>query len=155
MNEAATDGHPLRCTQDGAMPIVLAQELEADPHTVCARYRTLSPVVARSTGGFVVLGAAEIDALLKDDRLCSTKTAAIRAKGITDGPLWEFYKLSMQVWDDPEHRKRRAPFTRTFALRLIEQTRPMIRALAHRLMTIGFRADRSTSLTASQNRSRR
>ena len=134
MNEAATDGHPLRCTQDGAMPIVLAEELEADPHTVCARYRTLSPVVARSTGGFVVLGAAEIDALLKDGRLCSTKTAAIRAKGITDGPLWEFYKLSMQVWDDPEHRKRRAPFTRTFALRLIEQTRPMIRALAHRLI---------------------
>ena len=97
MNEAAMDGHPLRCTQDGAMPIVLAEELEADPHTVCARYRTLSPVVARSTGGFVVLGAAEIDALLKDDRLCSTKTEAIRAKGITDGPLWEFYNLSMQV----------------------------------------------------------
>ena len=67
MNDAATDGHPLRCTQDGAMPIVLAEELEADPHTVCARYRTVSPVVARSTGGFVVLGAAEIDALLKDE----------------------------------------------------------------------------------------
>ena len=36
MNEAATDGHPLRCTQDGAMPIVLAEELEAT-HTQCAR----------------------------------------------------------------------------------------------------------------------
>ena len=58
----------------------------------------------------MVLGAAEIDALLKDDRLCSTKTAAIRAKGITDCPSREFYKLSMQVWDDPEHRKR-APTT--------------------------------------------
>ena len=133
MNEAATDGHPLRCAQDGAMPIVLAEELEADPHTVCARYRTLSPVAARSTGGFVVLGAAEIDALLKDDRVCSAKAETNRAKGITDGPLWEFYNLSMQV-DGPEHRKRRAPFTRTFALRLIEQTRPMIRALTHRLI---------------------
>jgi cytochrome P450 family 103 len=132
MNEVATDGHPLRCTQDGATPIVLAEELEADPHTVCARYRTLSPVVARSTGGFVVLGAAEIEALLKDDRVRSAKAETNRAKGITDGPLWEFYRLSMQV-DGPEHRKRRAPFTRTFALRLIEQTRPMIRALAHRL----------------------
>jgi cytochrome P450 len=132
MNEAATDGRPLRSTQDAAMPM-LAEELEADPHTVCARYRTLSPVVARSAGGFVVLGAAEIDALLRDDRVRSAKAETNRAKGITDGPLWEFYNLSMQV-DGPERRKRRAPFTRTFALRLIEQTRPMIRTLAHRLI---------------------
>src|SRR5262249_62416612 len=92
MNEAATDGHPLRCTQDGAMPIVLAEELEADPHTVCARYRTLSPVVARSTGGFVGLGAAGIDALLKDDRLLRTKTGTIPRKGITARPSWEVSK---------------------------------------------------------------
>ena len=94
----------------------------ADPHTVCARYRTLSPVVARITGG-LWSGAAEIEALLKDDRVRSTKRKPPR-EGLYPRPLVGVLQLSMHVWDGPEHQAGE-PFTRTFALRLIEQTRPM------------------------------
>ena len=54
----------------------------------------------------------------------------LAARGIHTGPLVDLWSNSMLFANGGEHRRRRAPMSRAFAFKLIEQMRPRIRAAA-------------------------
>ncbi|MDB5405542.1 MAG: cytochrome [Rhodospirillales bacterium] len=109
-------------------------ELEADPHSVFRRYRAITPFIAREGGGYIVLRAPAVEQLIKDPRVRQPETEFPEIRGITEGVLFEFFKYSMLTSNDPVHRLRRAPFTRSFAARLIADLRPRIRKIAEELV---------------------
>ncbi len=116
---------------DGSAPIVSLEDLAADPHGVFRFYRSRVPVIRRSDDTLVVLRAGDVRRLATDHRVRQTETDYVRARGVADGPLLRLFAEGMLTANGDVHRDRRAPFTRTFSLRLIADLRPMIRAVAH------------------------
>jgi cytochrome P450 family 103 len=110
------------------------EELEADPHGVFRRYRALTPFVAHEAGGYLVLRSGDVERLIKDPRTRQTETEYPEMRGITDGTLFDDFKYGMLTSNDAVHRRRRSPFTRTFAARLIAELRPRIRNIAEDLI---------------------
>jgi cytochrome P450 len=119
--------------QSGVVTLSVA-ELEADPHGVFRCYRPLTPFVGHEAGGYVVLRAQDVEALVRDPRTCATGTKYPELRGITDGPIFDDFKYAMLTANDEVHRRRRSPFTRTFAARVIADLRPRIRAVAEVLI---------------------
>jgi cytochrome P450 len=62
------------------------------------------------------------------------ETELVFSRGVSDGPLYDFFNNSMLLSNGPLHRRRRAPFSRVFALKLITEMRPRIRAVADELI---------------------
>jgi cytochrome P450 family 103 len=116
------------------VPSVSVEELEADSHGVFRRYRAKTPFIERQGIGFVVLRATDVERLLKDPRLGQPKTESLSRLGITEGALFDFFAFNMIGADAETHARLRAPFTRTFAARLIGAMRPVIRARAEALI---------------------
>ncbi|MGI3902118.1 MAG: cytochrome P450 [Janthinobacterium lividum] len=117
-----------------SVPLVSLENLAADPHGVFRYFRTRVPFIRRSDGMLVVLRASDVRQLSTDHRLRQTETDYIRSLGIQDGPLFRLFDEGMLTSNGDVHRHRRAPFTRTFSLRLIASLRPMIRAVAEEII---------------------
>lgn len=116
-------------------PIVVSlAELDRDPHGTFRRYRPLTPVITRDDGTYVVIRAADVEQLVTDPRTRQMETESLQARGIVQGSLFEFFRHSMLLSNAPLHRKRRAPLSRAFAVKLVSELRPRIRALAHELI---------------------
>jgi cytochrome P450 family 103 len=109
-------------------------ELDADPHGVFRRYRPVTPFVAHEAGGYVVMRSRDVEALTKDPRTRATETEFPEMRGITGGVIFDDFKHGMLTSNDEVHRRRRSPFTRTFAARLIAELRPRIRKTADELV---------------------
>jgi cytochrome P450 family 103 len=116
------------------IPSLTAAELEAAPHSVLRRYRAITPVVMHEKRGLLVLRAHDIDRLMRDPRLRQIETELALLQGITEGPLFEFYSDGMLTSNGAAHRRRRSPFSRTFAARLIAELRPQLRRSAENLI---------------------
>jgi len=125
---------------NAAIAAVTVAELEADPHGVLRRCRALAPFVAHEAGGYLVLRAAGVELLLHDPRARQSETEYPTMRGITDGPLFQGFEHGMVTANDAAHRRRRSPFTRLFAARLIAELRPRIRQSAAALID-GWIAD--------------
>jgi cytochrome P450 len=110
------------------------KELEADPHGVFRRYRAIMPFVAHEAGGYMVLRAHDVEQLARDPRARQTETEYPEIRGITEGVLFDSFKHGMLTSNDAVHRRRRSPFARTFAFRLIAELRPRIRKIAEELI---------------------
>lgn len=109
-------------------------ELEADPHGVFRAWRPRLPLVRHEIAGFVVLRARDVDRLMRDPRAQATETLSPRTRGISEGALFDIFAHGMLIANGPVHRRRRSPFTRTFAARMIEGLRPGILAAAEGLV---------------------
>lgn len=55
---------PIRIAGD--LPVLTAEQLDADPHGIFRQYRAIHPVVAHELGGYIVLRHADVDQLIKD-----------------------------------------------------------------------------------------
>jgi cytochrome P450 len=130
---------------DGSVATLSIAELEADPHGAFRRHRALTPFVAHESGGYLVLRAGDVERLARDPRLRQTETEYPEIRGIQDGTLFDLFKYGMLTSNDPVHRQRRSPFTRTFAARLISELRPRIRRMAEDLVD-GWHADGEVDL---------
>ncbi|WP_407521253.1 cytochrome P450 [Methylobacterium oryzisoli] len=108
-------------------------ELEADPHGLFRAWRPRLPFVAHETGSVLVLRAEDVERLGRDPRLKATETAYPVMRGIPEGPLFDIFAHGMFTANGTVHRRRRSPFTRTFATRLIAALRPHIRGTAEAL----------------------
>jgi len=126
----------LNARHENPPPIVTltVAELEADPHGVLRRHRAITPFVAHERGGYMVLRAADVEQLIKDPRTRQIETEYAKLRGFTEGALYENFEFSMLFSNDPAHRRRRSPFTRTFAAKMILEMRPHIRAIAEGLV---------------------
>jgi cytochrome P450 len=128
-----TDQAPHRAAA-ADLPILSVEELEADPHGVFRRYRSTHPVVAHEKGGYLVLRYADVERLTKDPRVCSTETVFPEMQAVTKGSLFDTFRYGMLTANGDVHRRRRSPFTRTFAARMISEMRPAIRHSAEELI---------------------
>jgi cytochrome P450 len=126
----------LEARRENPPPIVTltVAELEADPHGVLRHHRAITPFVAHERGGYMVLRAADVEQLIKDPRTRQIETEYAKLRGFTEGALYENFEFSMLFSNDPAHRRRRSPFTRTFAAKMILEMRPHIRAIAEGLV---------------------
>lgn len=116
------------------IPMLTVAELEADPHGVFRAWRPRLPLVGHEVAGFLVLRARDVDLLMRDPRVQATETLYPEARGIPEGPLFDIFAHGMLNANGAVHRRRRSPFTRTFAARMIEGLRPRIRAAAESLV---------------------
>ncbi|MGI3903127.1 MAG: cytochrome P450 [Janthinobacterium lividum] len=119
---------------DVSAPLVSLEDLAADPHGVYRYFRQRVPFIRRSDDMLVVLRAGDVRQLSTDHRVRQTETEFIRSLGVEDGPLFRVFEEGMLTSNGDVHRNRRAPFTRTFSLRLIASLRPMIRAVAEEII---------------------
>jgi cytochrome P450 family 103 len=136
MERQADAGSADLITDDAHVPVptLSIDELEADPHGVFSRYRSQVPFVAHEAGGYLVLRFADVEQLSRDPRLRATETEYPQMRGFTEGAVFDAFKYGMLASNGEVHRKRRSPFTRTFAARLIADLRPVIRNTAEDLI---------------------
>jgi cytochrome P450 len=113
---------------------IATEELEQRAHAVYRHHRPLAPLVRREDGVYIVLRASDVERLATDPRTRQLQTELAVARGVVDGALFDFFNNSMLLSNSPLHRKRRAPFARAFAVKLIDELRPRIRATANELI---------------------
>jgi cytochrome P450 len=109
-------------------------ELDTDPHGIFRKCRPFTPVLKRAEGGYIAIRARDVEQLVTDPRTRQMETESVQARGVREGALFNFFRLSMLFTNGPEHRRRRAPVARAFAWQLIAALRPRIRAAAHELI---------------------
>lgn len=115
-------------------PTLSIAELDADPHGVFRRYRPITPLLERANAGYIAIRAADMEPLAFDPRTRQIETEQLAVRGIHSGPLVELWSNSMLFSNGGEHRRRRAPMSRAFAFKLIEEMRPKIRAAAVQIL---------------------
>lgn len=116
-------------------PVTIAvEELEQHAHAVFRHHRPLAPLLEREDGVYIALRAHDVERLATDPRTRQLETELVVSRGVADGALFDFFNNSMLLSNGPLHRKRRAPFARAFAVKLIDELRPRIRASANELI---------------------
>jgi cytochrome P450 len=114
-------------------PVVDPEEFRPDPHAGYARYRPETAIIDLGGGLPVVIRHADCAAMMTDPRTRQAQTEVLEQRGIRSGALFRFYANSVLLSNRPDHGRRRAPLTRTFAAKLIEAWRPRIRDLVTEL----------------------
>jgi len=90
--------------------------------------------LARTPFGFAVLRYDEISAILKDPRLHQGSAAILALRGVTDGPLVDWWKGTILNIDGAEHTRLRRLVAKAFTPPAVERLRPFFRATAERLV---------------------
>nr|UTN42960.1 P-450 monooxygenase [Agrobacterium fabrum] len=88
-----------------------------------------APFLRRQDGVYLVLRADDVFGLSSDPRTRQIETELMLNRGVKEGAVFDFVRFSMLFSNDKTHSRRRSPFTRTFAFRMIENLRPKIRQL--------------------------
>ena len=134
----ANDPVALAAVED--LPVLDVADLDADPHGMFRRYRAGYPFVRHETGAYLVLRHADIERLVIDSRTAASETVHPKLFGVTEGALFDFFDQGMLTANGSIHRRRRSPFSRSFAARTIADLRPHIRRSAEELIE-GWYAD--------------
>jgi cytochrome P450 len=117
---------------------ILNPEFEFDsPDVAQARERSW---LARTPIGFAVLRYDDVAAILKDGRLHQGSAAILAMRGVTDGPLVDWWKRTILNIDGAEHTRQRRLVAKAFTPPAVERLRPYFRATAQRLVD-GFEPD--------------
>jgi cytochrome P450 family 103 len=121
-----------------SLPVLDVADLDADPHGMFRRYRAAYPFVRHETGAYLVLRHADIERLVIDSRTSASETVHPQLFGVTEGALFDFFDQGMLTANGAVHRRRRSPFSRSFAARTIADLRPHIRRSAEELIEIWY-----------------
>jgi cytochrome P450 len=98
------------------------------------RYRAGYPFVRHENGGYLVLRYADVERLGNDPRTAATETMHPELYGVTKGALFDLFEQGMLTANGAVHRRRRSPFSRSFAARTIADLRPQIRRSSEELI---------------------
>ena len=115
-------------------PTVATRDLEQHAHLIYRCMRPLTPFIKRDDGVYIAIRAAEVEQLAADPRTRQMETEIAWSRGVTRGPLFEFFRNTMLLSNGAEHRRRRAPLTAAFAFDLVDALRPQVRAIANELI---------------------
>ncbi|MET0498700.1 MAG: cytochrome P450 [Steroidobacteraceae bacterium] len=118
----------------GEPPTVATRDLEQHAHLIYRCLRPHTPFIKRDDGVYIAIRAAEVERLATDPRTRQMETEMAWSRGVTKGPLFEFFKNTMLFSNGAEHQRRRSPLTGAFAFDLIDALRPRIRAIADELI---------------------
>jgi cytochrome P450 family 103 len=116
------------------LPLIPAAELELHPHRIFKTHRPVTPVIRREDGVHVAIRAADVDYLATDPRTRQMQTEIGLVRGVTQGPLFDFFNNTMLLSNGVAHRRRRAPLSRAFALKVVNDLRPHIRRIVNDLI---------------------
>jgi cytochrome P450 family 103 len=134
MSKTVSQGRPAAGGEfETEVPFVTVADLEAAPHEIFRQYRSRTPLLVRDNGIYIALRAKDVEQLFIDGRLRATETDNVKLIGLT-GALLDIFEYSMLTANGAVHRRRRAPFSRTFASRMIADLRPYIRKTAEDLI---------------------
>jgi cytochrome P450 family 103 len=115
-------------------PVLKVADLDADPHGVFRQYRVAYPFVRHQTGGYIVLRHADVERLGSDPRAAASETAFPKMYGLKEGALFDWFDQGMLTANGAVHRRRRSPFSRSFAARTIADLRSSIRRTSDELI---------------------
>ena len=113
---------------------MFSEDFLADPIGMFSELRQQSWVVRTPIGGLVI-GRAQVQALLADRRLRSSIPEIVRMQGVTDGPLFEALTTSILALEGEDHVRVRKLVSRAFTPRAVDVHRDDMRATLHRLVT--------------------
>jgi cytochrome P450 len=130
--DANEPANPLTTVE--GLPVLKTADLDAYPHGMFRKYRGTHPLVEHELGGYVVLRHADIERLGNDPRTAASETAHPEMLGVTDGALFDLFQQGMLTANGAVHRRRRSPFSRSFAVRMIADLRPQIRQSSEELI---------------------
>ncbi|MGV1886601.1 hypothetical protein ACQZ55_31910, partial [Rhizobium sp. 23-156E] len=109
------------------VPVLPISTLSADPHRVYRHYRKEIPFILSEAGVYLILRANDVLSLCSDAKTRQVETELVTLRGVEDGPIWEFVRNGMLTSNGDVHLRRRSPLTRTFAFKMIDALRPLIR----------------------------
>ena len=112
-------------------PILIdsAKSYEA-PHDYYRSLREKGAVAVTDIGVYVVFRRKYMDMLLDNENTRQFELEGMMLRGITSGPLYEFYRDVMLFSNGDVHKRRRTPMARTFAFKLMDGMRPRVREIA-------------------------
>ena len=116
------------------LPVLKVADLDADPHGMFRRYRAGYPFVRHENGGYLVLRRADVERLSNDPRTAATETMHPEMYGVPEGALFDLFEQGMLTANGAVHRRRRSPFSRSFAVRTMADLRPQIRRSSEELI---------------------
>ena len=119
-------------------PTLSQAEIDEDPHGIYRRLRPITPVIRREGGSYIAIRGRDVQQLATDPRIRKSETEVLRARGITEGPIFEIFSKSMLYSNGQDHRRRRLPLSRAVAFKLIDALRPKIRSVADALIDRHF-----------------
>ncbi len=134
MQTRPSDAPAAPISADRDLPVLTEEQFSHDPHGTFRSYRAEHPVIVHEAGSCFVLRLGDIERLSKDPRLGATGTAFPKMLGVVDGALFDSFENGMLTADGDVHRRRRAPFSRAFAARVMADLRPFIRQTAEMLI---------------------
>jgi len=109
-------------------------DLVQNAHGIYRRFRSKVPFILNETGIHLVLRGEDIVSLYSDTKTRQIETEMMSLRGISEGPMWDFMKYGMLTSNGDDHRRRRAPMTRTFAFKMISALRPYIRETVNEIV---------------------
>jgi cytochrome P450 family 103 len=118
---------PSSRVNESGIPIVPVSELRHNAHEIYRYFRGKMPFILSETGAYLVLRGDDVVSLYSDTKTRQVETELLSLRGINDGPIWDVMKIGMLTSNGDDHRRRRAPMTRTFAFKMIAALRPHIR----------------------------
>src|SRR5438045_2762668 len=133
---APRTGHTVRSVKtidDAPYLDMFSEDFLADPIATLSELRQQSWVVRTPIGGLVI-GRAQVQALLADRRLRSSIPEIVRMQGVTDGPLFEALTTSILALEGDDHTRIRKLVSRAFTPRAIDVHRQDMRDTLRRLV---------------------
>jgi cytochrome P450 len=110
-----------------------SDEYDSDVHTAHRNAREIA-WYATTPAGVMALRHAEVNELLRDRRLGEMREYALESMGITEGPLWEWWRLMLFSQGGEGHSRLRRLVSKAFTPRKVELMRPAISEIAQRLI---------------------
>lgn len=101
-----------------------------DPHGYYKSLREQGAVAVTDIGVYVVFKHKYMEMLLDNENTRQFELEGMMLRGISSGPLFEFYRDVMLFANGDVHRRRRTPMARTFAYKLMDGMRPRVREIA-------------------------
>lgn len=122
--------------QDG-LPVVDIMQPDYWQHThdVLRAVREKSDVYRATpfmTPGFARF--ADVESLLRDDRLGSPLTGSLEVQGIVDGPLHDWWSNTILFNDEPVHTRLRGLVSKAFTPRRVQRMRPVTQSVCAEIL---------------------
>jgi len=123
----------MRTLADAPVLDIFDQAFLNDPAAVMRPLRVTTWIVQTPIGGLVI-GRAQVQALIGDRRLRSSLPDILRLQGITEGPLFDRLSSSILALEGEEHLRIRRLVNRAFTPRAVGAHRPHMRAVLDELI---------------------
>ena len=113
-------------------------EFWSNPYPALAEARDRHPLARGIDGSLIALSFDAVESVLRDPRFLTTDLLAPR--GITDGPIAEWWGQVMFSANPPAHTRLRRLVSRAFTPRAVEGLRPRVAEITEELLN-GFSGD--------------